>query len=66
VASALWSARSCAAAHAPTQQRRRRPRPGSAPPVEVHAPPVYRFGDEHYNFARSMRDAHHVLLTLDE
>ncbi|WP_028059976.1 ThuA domain-containing protein [Candidatus Solirubrobacter pratensis] len=29
-------------------------------------PPVYGFGDEHYNFARSVRDSHHVLLTLDE
>lgn len=29
-------------------------------------PPVYGFGDEHYNFARSVRDTHHVLLTLDE
>jgi Trehalose utilisation len=29
-------------------------------------PPVYGFGDEHYNFVRSVRDTHHVLLTLDE
>jgi hypothetical protein len=29
-------------------------------------PPVYPFGDEHYNFVRSVRDTHHVLLTLDE
>jgi Trehalose utilisation len=29
-------------------------------------PPVFGFGDEHYNFARSVRDTHHVLLTLDE
>jgi hypothetical protein len=29
-------------------------------------PPVFGFGDEHYNFVRSVRDTHHVLLTLDE
>jgi Trehalose utilisation len=29
-------------------------------------PPQYGFGDEHYNFVRSVRDTHHVLLTLDE
>jgi Trehalose utilisation len=29
-------------------------------------PPVYGFGDEHYNFVRSVRGTHHVLLTLDE
>jgi Trehalose utilisation len=29
-------------------------------------PPVFEFGDEHYNFARSVRDTHHVLATLDE
>jgi hypothetical protein len=32
----------------------------------VTLPPVYGFGDEHYNFVRSVRDTHHVLLTLDE
>jgi hypothetical protein len=29
-------------------------------------PPVFGFGDEHYNFVRSVRGTHHVLLTLDE
>jgi PKD repeat protein/plastocyanin len=29
-------------------------------------PDTYRFGDEHYNFARSVRGTHHVLETLDE
>ncbi len=29
-------------------------------------PDVYEFGDEHYNFARSVRGTHHVLTTLDE
>ena len=29
-------------------------------------PDTYRFGDEHYNFARSVRGTHHVLATLDE
>src|SRR5687768_388799 len=29
-------------------------------------PPMYGFGDEHYNFVRSVRGTHHVLLTLDE
>jgi plastocyanin len=29
-------------------------------------PDSYRFGDEHYNFARSVRGTHHVLATLDE
>jgi trehalose utilization protein len=32
----------------------------------ITLPPVYQFGDEHYNFFRSVRDTHHVLLTLDE
>ena len=32
----------------------------------ITLPPVYGFGDEHYNFVRSVRDTHHVLLTLDE
>jgi hypothetical protein len=35
-------------------------------PSTFMLPPVYGFGDEHYNFARSVRDTHHVLLTLDE
>jgi hypothetical protein len=35
-------------------------------PSTVTLPPVYGFGDEHYNFVRSVRDTHHVLLTLDE
>jgi len=29
-------------------------------------PDRYGFGDEHYNFARSVRGTHHVLATLDE
>jgi PKD repeat protein len=29
-------------------------------------PDTYGFGDEHYNFARSVRGTHHVLATLDE
>jgi plastocyanin len=29
-------------------------------------PDKYGFGDEHYNFARSVRGTHHVLATLDE
>ncbi len=29
-------------------------------------PDTYDFGDEHYNFARSVRGTHHVLATLDE
>jgi hypothetical protein len=29
-------------------------------------PPVFGFGDEHYNFVHSVRGTHHVLLTLDE
>jgi plastocyanin len=29
-------------------------------------PDTYEFGDEHYNFARSVRGTHHVLATLDE
>ena len=29
-------------------------------------PDTYDFGDEHYNFARSVRGTHHVLSTLDE
>jgi hypothetical protein len=29
-------------------------------------PPQYGFGDEHYNWVRSVRDTHHVLATLDE
>ena len=29
-------------------------------------PDTYAFGDEHYNFARSVRGSHHVLATLDE
>ena len=29
-------------------------------------PDQYGFGDEHYNFARSVRGTHHVLATLDE
>ena len=29
-------------------------------------PDTYAFGDEHYNFARSVRGTHHVLATLDE
>jgi hypothetical protein len=32
----------------------------------ITLPPLYQFGDEHYNFVRSVRDTHHVLLTLDE
>jgi hypothetical protein len=32
----------------------------------VELPPIFQFGDEHYNFARSVRDTHHVLATLDE
>jgi hypothetical protein len=32
----------------------------------VTLPAVYQFGDEHYNWFRSVRDTHHVLLTLDE
>ena len=32
----------------------------------ITLPPVYGFGDEHYNFVRSVRGTHHVLLTLDE
>ncbi len=35
-------------------------------PSTFTLPPVYGFGDEHYNFARSVRGTHHVLLTLDE
>ncbi|HEX6025908.1 MAG TPA: ThuA domain-containing protein [Solirubrobacter sp.] len=29
-------------------------------------PTQYGFGDEHYNWVRSVRDTHHVLATLDE
>ena len=29
-------------------------------------PDTYEFGDEHYNFVRSVRGTHHVLATLDE
>lgn len=29
-------------------------------------PDTYQFGDEHYNFTRSVRGSHHVLATLDE
>ncbi len=35
-------------------------------PSTFTLPPMYGFGDEHYNFARSVRGTHHVLLTLDE
>jgi Trehalose utilisation len=33
--------------------------------TQLH-PPQYAFGDEHYNWVRSVRDTDHVLATLDE
>ena len=38
--------------------------PGHLSTVEL--PPVFEFGDEHYNWVRSVRDTHHVLAELDE